>query len=239
MSSSSTPATPARPPRSLHRLTIISTASSPLLSPVAADPLQTPSFAPSSWNSPVTDSTPTTPRTPGTPTHPDVARPLLNNRRSASSVRRKPVPVSIGDELDRSELAEMQGGQSPWEAVSTRSPFDERRKSVSTLSISTLSTPASLRSEPPRYVLAVDVPLPTSPAQYPTSTPLPSYTLPSASSATLVPSQFDIDTSFGARSAEDLPGYAVKTETEPKTLAKALWKWGFLFPLLWLIGMCM
>ncbi|OCF45504.1 hypothetical protein I317_00405 [Kwoniella heveanensis CBS 569] len=41
-----------------------------------------------------------------------------------------------------------------------------------------------------------------------------------------------------ANMMEDLPSYAKETETEPKTLARALWRWGFVCPLLWFIGMC-
>ena len=40
-------------------------------------------------------------------------------------------------------------------------------------------------------------------------------------------------------SVEDLPRYAEETQTEPKTLARSLWLYGFLLPLLWVIGSCM
>ncbi|KAL0252475.1 hypothetical protein I308_101867 [Cryptococcus tetragattii IND107] len=36
---------------------------------------------------------------------------------------------------------------------------------------------------------------------------------------------------------EELPAYSKTSTEEPNTLAKALWKWGFLCPLLWFIGM--
>ncbi|WVO20058.1 uncharacterized protein IAS62_001348 [Cryptococcus decagattii] len=36
---------------------------------------------------------------------------------------------------------------------------------------------------------------------------------------------------------EQLPAYSKTSTEEPNTLAKALWKWGFLCPLLWFIGM--
>ncbi|KIR30214.1 hypothetical protein I307_00295 [Cryptococcus deuterogattii 99/473] len=36
---------------------------------------------------------------------------------------------------------------------------------------------------------------------------------------------------------EELPAYSKTNTEEPNTLAKALWKWGFLCPLLWFIGM--
>lgn len=38
---------------------------------------------------------------------------------------------------------------------------------------------------------------------------------------------------------EELPAYSKMSTEEPNTLAKALWKWGFLCPLLWFIGMTM
>jgi hypothetical protein len=33
--------------------------------------------------------------------------------------------------------------------------------------------------------------------------------------------------------------YAEEPQTEPKTLARACWLWGFAMPLLWIIGMLM
>lgn len=38
---------------------------------------------------------------------------------------------------------------------------------------------------------------------------------------------------------ENLPVYAAEPETEPQTLARGLWLWGWGFPVLWIIGMCM
>ncbi|OXM76446.1 hypothetical protein C364_05902 [Cryptococcus neoformans Bt63] len=37
--------------------------------------------------------------------------------------------------------------------------------------------------------------------------------------------------------SEELPTYSKTSKEEPNTLAKVLWKWGFLCPLLWFIGM--
>ncbi|OXG46160.1 hypothetical protein J010_05888 [Cryptococcus neoformans] len=37
--------------------------------------------------------------------------------------------------------------------------------------------------------------------------------------------------------SEELPTYSKTSKEEPNTLAKVLWKWGFLRPLLWFIGM--
>lgn len=39
--------------------------------------------------------------------------------------------------------------------------------------------------------------------------------------------------------SEELPTYSKTSKEEPNTLAKVLWKWGFLCPLLWFIGMTM
>jgi hypothetical protein len=50
-----------------------------------------------------------------------------------------------------------------------------------------------------------------------------------------------LDTSYQQShiSREDLPVYAANTETEPQTLARGLWVWGWAIPLLWIVGMCM
>ncbi|ORY28033.1 hypothetical protein BCR39DRAFT_446188, partial [Naematelia encephala] len=37
---------------------------------------------------------------------------------------------------------------------------------------------------------------------------------------------------------EDLPRYTPDTQTEPKTLARGLWRWGWVCPLFWAVGMC-
>ncbi|WVR09757.1 hypothetical protein IAU60_006833 [Kwoniella sp. DSM 27419] len=39
-------------------------------------------------------------------------------------------------------------------------------------------------------------------------------------------------------STDELPLYTEDTRTEPLTLARGLWLWGFLCPLLWFLGMC-
>ena len=74
------------------------------------------------------------------------------------------------------------------------------------------TTTTSQMSTPPRYILEV------------------------------APPSYAIDIECGvptARSAEDLPIYNEENATEPKTLARSCWLWGFIFPLLWLIGLCM
>lgn len=48
-----------------------------------------------------------------------------------------------------------------------------------------------------------------------------------------------LPTPGAGRSREQLPMYAEDVQTEPETLARKCWLWGFLFPLLWLVGMAM
>ena len=94
--------------------------------------------------------------------------------------------------------------------------------------------PSTPRQQSPRvinpaaYVLPVDT-LPSTPAYF--------------SSSTLVPhggQSLDVDTGMRRYSAEEeLPRYVPQEETEPATLAKWLWTWGWLCPILWAIGLCM
>lgn len=85
------------------------------------------------------------------------------------------------------------------------------------------SNEAQTPREAPTYTLPVDPPCYLSSSSYP-----PSHS-------------FEIDTGVHdiVVSVEELPRYAAEGETEPKTLAKGLWRWGWLCPLLWAIGMCM
>ena len=63
----------------------------------------------------------------------------------------------------------------------------------------------------------------------------PEPTPPSYSAAEVVrPPDF-----VGRTSNEALPRYAEEAQTEPKTLARGLWRWGWVCPLLWAIGMTM
>jgi hypothetical protein len=82
------------------------------------------------------------------------------------------------------------------------------------------------------YILAVDQPA------TPSSLPPPEYPTSYASSSQHL---YEVDSrNQSTHSAiEDLPRYAEEEETEPKTLARSLWKWGWLCPLLWAVGMCM
>ncbi|KAL7423078.1 hypothetical protein Q5752_002377 [Cryptotrichosporon argae] len=106
-------------------------------------------------------------------------------------------------------------------------------------STDTLSSSATITSitldRPPVYVLAVDPPLhlpsPSDPAGAPPYTPPPGQPARTGQSNPTFGVTLERDV------PEDLPTYAEDCETEPKTLARGLWRWGFAFPLLWFIGM--
>ncbi len=86
-------------------------------------------------------------------------------------------------------------------------------------------TPFNHDLEPPTYILQSDLPTNQErPPTYPQPNLRPAYHL--SDTHTLAP-------------AESLPRYAEETQTEPKTLARGLWRFGWLCPLLWAIGMCM
>ncbi|WWC98277.1 hypothetical protein V866_005168 [Kwoniella sp. B9012] len=255
MSRPTTPSTPVRPPRSERRFTLDSISSSPF--PVSTDHPTPPPPLPSS--SPVSseDNEPQTPKTPTRPT----SRPKLANRKSTSSIKRKPVPSTPEDlslSLELSELPSSKSFDSPL-TTTTRSSRDE---------------------QPPRYILPVDLPLPIAesiqnqPEAGPSSSSSPSEDEQIDFSASRPPSYvndyhhapqpiitastsrnqqtsheelyFDPtaglgghqSTTFTLQSSDELPCYAEETQTEPKTLARALWKWGWICPLLWIIGMC-
>ncbi|WVQ86103.1 hypothetical protein IAT38_008271 [Cryptococcus sp. DSM 104549] len=229
----STPATPPiRPKRSQNRLTATSIISA---SPADVDPLQTPPV-PFSSSSPATSGsaqelpTPSTPQTP-TPAYPTTQQ-RVANRKSTASIRRKPVPL-CSEDLNL-ELANLQNGTPSGSASGLPSPVPASPYTPRTPASGSSLTlvPTTSRSEPPRYVLPVDPPA-ASPPSSPTRPPSyggsrPEYT-------------YGVEAGLGSGAPslmEDLPTYAEETQTEPKTLAKALWKWGFLCPLLWLIGMC-
>ncbi|TYJ55217.1 hypothetical protein B9479_004047 [Cryptococcus floricola] len=134
----------------------------------------------------------------------------LANRTSTASIKRKPVPVTPTSPEFALELSNLSGG---------------------TPSGSAPSTP-----QPPVYILSVD-PTPTAPSPESPETP----TQPPAYSGNARP-QYPYDLSLGSPSdvelmSESLPTYEEESTMEPKTLAKTLWKYGFICPLLWLIGM--
>jgi hypothetical protein len=138
-----------------------------------------------------------------------------------ASVRRKPVPLSIADEIDQIDRLDQAT------AHPAHNPFDEPRPAVSQSPL-TPRTPPS----PPRYILPVDLPL-----EDQAIPPPPSYTHPNTSFTHVNNPAYH--TAGSVCGPEDLPTYAVEAETESKTLARSLWRWGFLLPFLWFIGMCM
>ncbi|WVW80569.1 hypothetical protein I302_102555 [Kwoniella bestiolae CBS 10118] len=253
MSRPTTPSTPVRPPRSERRLTLESIVSLPQLTNDETPPPPLPSSSSTSEGN-GHDSRPQTPRTPSTPT--PTSRPKLANRKSTSSIKRKPVPTTPEDiSLELAGLTSSRSFDSPLTARSSR-------------------------DEPPRYILPVDLPSTQSsnqaveiqPHNQPEAGPSsagqidfsasrpPSYAndhLPQPQSlVTPSPSRDEIrhgddelyyDPTAGLggnpsfttlQSSDELPCYAEETQTEPKTLARALWKWGWVCPLLWFIGMC-
>jgi hypothetical protein len=165
----------------------------PVTPPRASSPSQSTStptpFPPSSTSHNDT----TTPQTPTTPT--TSFRTLNSDRRSTTSIRRKPVPQDSED--------------GPFE-LSTMTP-----------------------TQPPRYVLPVE----------PLGSPLPpSYIEPASTSNLNLTPEMDVygtGPSMESMAMDELPRYAEESATEPKTLARGLWLWGWACPLLWAIGMCM
>ncbi|WWC92440.1 uncharacterized protein L201_007398 [Kwoniella dendrophila CBS 6074] len=216
MSSPSTPK-PTRPTKSERRLTLESISSIPLsvdtdeiVPPVPTSPFSTPSSSSSS-------SAPQTPETP-TATHKK-----LDNRKSTCSIKRKPVPTTPSD---------------------LSLELDSLPTSINGLYQSPLtSTPVSVTpdNEPPRYILPVDLPIEAATTYQIressfTSTQPPSYDHHHTPQESIDESNQDLsDSTFST--SDDLPCYAEETQTEPKTLARALWRWGWLCPLLWIIGM--
>jgi len=147
-----------------------------------------------------------------TPTIPTT--PALGSRQSSASIRRKPVPLEL-DDLDPPSLQ-----------------LTTPRLSTSSSTSTTPSNPSSFRrtpGAPPIYVLPVD------PPAYPVDSSGVSNTLRHDALALGI----DTGPSQSRTAVEDLPRYTEERETEPQTLARSLWKWGWLCPLLWAIGMCM
>ncbi|WRT70832.1 uncharacterized protein IL334_007831 [Kwoniella shivajii] len=237
----SRPTTPVRPPRSERRLTQESihtttntTATTANDESVVIPPIPSSLITSSSSIKAQNDDEPQI--LPSTP--------KLSNRKSTCSIRRKPVPHS--DELTP-------------EYTSSSSSTSK----VTEQSVPSSSTISSIDAEPPRYLLPVDPPVLSSTpnAPFPTaggqdedhrgdsvdfsaSRP-PSYIHQNNHDIHHHAEHFDPTLGLGEgnadrglRSTDELPRYAEETQTEPKTLARALWKWGFLCPLLWLIGMC-
>jgi hypothetical protein len=179
----------------------------------------TPSFTPDS--TPDNTSTPTDPlQTPTTPTR---AHHKTGNRKSIGNVRRKPVPLTQDDfDLELSQIQHSPDGFStPSDAppVSFRPPNYPYQQSVHSSTRSHV-----LLVDPPVYVAGDEDPFMTPRIEHQSRTSLP-----------------DMDQAVMGRSStgENLPTYEVETKTEPATLARGLWRFGWGIPILWIIGMCM
>lgn len=227
--------TPVRPARSTHRLSshsVMTTRSLPLEDVPPLPELSTPASPASSYfTSPFSDAH-TSLRTPSTPSralppsaYGDNDETRLSRKKSSTSIRRKPVPHHLDDiDLPTPSL--------PFSSNGLGSPISRA---------GTPGTPVTPTRAPPTYILPVDPPSYHHEQPRPQNQPLQHHqglgsTLPPHDAA-----MTDIDTAVGADiiSVEDLPRYAEQKETEPQTLARSLWKWGWLCPLLWAIGMCM
>ena len=205
------PRRPSRPARSTERLTIYTNSS-------------TPSFTPDSTPTPTpnSDSTPADPlQTPTTPTR---AHHKTGNRKSIGNVRRKPVPLTQDDlELELSHIQSSPDSPftpgTPGPPVAYRPPTYPYQRSIASTTRSHVLLP-----DPPLYVAGIDDPFMTPPIEYTSRTSLP-----------------DMDQAVMGRSSmrEDLPTYEIETKMEPATLARGLWRVGWVLPIFWIIGMCM
>ena len=206
---------PPRPSRSVERLTIHTSV------------LDTPSTPPSSFHTGSNTSSPDSPsiQTPTTPTQ-SYYRP--GQRKSINSIRRKPVPLTP-DEFGL-ELSNLQSN--PYGHPST--PNTPTPASSSSAAPPNYPYAQSIPSYSHSHVLLVDPPMYPHFGEDPFRTPQASAT---ASRATLP--DFDMAVHGARPSGEDLPTYAIETQTEPETLARGLWRIGFVIPFLWIIGMCM
>ncbi|WVQ74226.1 hypothetical protein IAR50_003822 [Cryptococcus sp. DSM 104548] len=183
----------------------------------------TPQRAQSPFESDAPSASSSTTRRPPSATYPANERHVAN-RKSTASIRRKPVPVSPTSPEFALELSHLSEG-TPSGSVPVTLPSPP--------------SPPSAPSEPPVYVLSVD-PTPTAHAAQVGEVEIP--TRPPAYSGNPPRPQYPYDLSLGAPSEaesviESLPTYEEESTMEPKTLAKTLWLYGFLCPLLWLIGM--
>lgn len=232
---------PPRPSRSVERLTIHTPdTNTPSTSP------HLPSTPPSSFHNTGTTSSPDSPsvQTPTTPTQ-SYYRQGHGHRKSINSIRRKPVPLTpVEFGLELSNLQSNPDGHP--HTPSTPTPTTGASSSAPPYHPYSQSIPSYSHS----HVLLVDPPV------YPHFGDDP-FRTPQASATTSRASLPDFDMGVhsqgprhghghghGARPSgdvegEDLPTYAIETQTEPATLARGLWRIGFVVPILWIIGMCM
>lgn len=153
-------------------------------------------------------------QTPTTPTH---SLHRVGNRKSISNIRRKPVPLT-SDEfgLELTHIQTNPDGHPSTPITPTPGSYP----------------PMYPYSPSPSHVLMVD------PPTYPVDDPFRTPTASAMQSRASLP-DFNMTVHGSRPSGEDLPTYAVETQTEPETLARGLWRWGFAIPILWIIGMCM
>ncbi|KAK8850665.1 hypothetical protein IAR55_004585 [Kwoniella newhampshirensis] len=172
--------------------------------------------------------------TPASASYPESTK---ARRQSTITINRKPVPCLSENDLAQAHEVII----SPRLVVNREAYLDEDNDPFRTTS----STSPPLRPPPPIYTL------PRMPSSHHAYILPPSY-LPAAPTPEFdigpVSSPFMLDTvhayssspsgSLGVdmNNAEGLPVYAEENQTEPKTLARALWKWGFLCPFFWLVG---
>lgn len=139
----------------------------------------------------------------------------VGNRKSIGNIRRKPVPLTPEDfDLELARIQTNPDGHPSTPVTPTPSSYPP-------------TYPYS-----PSHVLVVD------PPTYPVDDPFRTPTTSAMQSRASLP-DFDMTVHGSRSSGEDLPTYAVETQTEPVTLARGLWRWGFAIPLLWTIGMFM
>ncbi|WVQ63593.1 uncharacterized protein L199_001746 [Kwoniella botswanensis] len=256
MSRPTTPSTPVRPPRSDRRLTLESIAS--VSSQVPTDHSTPPPALPASSPASSEENQPQTPKTPTTPT----SRPKLANRESTSSIKRKPVPSTPEDLSPSMELAGLPSSKSFDSPLITtiRSSRDEQPPRYILPVDLPLPIAESIQNHPEAGPSSSSSPSEDEQIDFSASRP-PSYAndihqarpIITASTSTSRNHQtsheelyFDPTAGLGGhqsptftlQSSDELPCYAEETQTEPKTLARALWKWGWICPLLWIIGMC-
>lgn len=222
---------PPRPSRSVERLTI-HTSNTP------SSPPPLPSTPPSSFPTADNTSSPDSPSVQ-TPTTPTQSYYRHGHRKSINSIRRKPVPLTPDEfGLELSNLQSNPDGHSS--TPSTPTPNPTTSSSAPPYHPYSQSVPSYSHS----HVLLVDPPVYPHFGDDPFRTPQQSAT---TSRATLPDFDMGIHSHghgqgsrpSGEGEGEELPTYAIETQTEPATLARGLWRIGFVVPILWIIGMCM
>ncbi|OCF56192.1 hypothetical protein L486_06133 [Kwoniella mangroviensis CBS 10435] len=224
MSRPTTPSTPVRPPRSERRLTLESIASLPTQVPSdrSTPPPPLPSSSPvsSEESEPQTPKTATTPTT-GLPSSKSFDSSLIAITRLSREEQPPryilpvdvpvPLPVFAQDQPEAGPSSSSASQTSQIDFSASRPPSYANENHQAPRPIITASIPTSENHQTSHDELYFDPTAGLGGHQSPT---------------------------FTLQSSDELPCYAEETQTEPKTLARALWKWGWICPLLWIIGMC-